>query len=59
MGVRRRMRRYGAPPPGAASRHRWIAIALVVVVLLAMAVWIGIELSDWPPKPPHEVSVTR
>jgi len=52
------VRRYGSNPPASATQ-RWVAIAIVVVVLIAMAVWIGVKLSDWPPSPPHEVFRTH
>ena len=51
MSVRRRWRRATASPTS--GRHRWIAMAVVVVVLVGLVVWIGAELSEWPPPPPN------
>jgi hypothetical protein len=52
MSIRRRLRGAGAAPTS--GRHHWVAIALVVTVLVVVAVWVGAELSGWPPEPPHE-----
>ena len=52
MSIRRRLRRASASPT--AGRHRWVAVVLVVAVLAALSIWIGVEMSEWPPPPPGE-----